>query len=174
MKLEIIPGSPNHERVHQLVRDIKAHVETIDALRNQAARKVNDWLVEVVLCGRKLNEAKEIVPKRQWMDWVAVHCPTVSHDTINKYMRVAANSERVLNSNVSSLREALHLLTEKSSEQNKVEQSLLPYLEALGRVHKLVGYIGRNPVREWPQEGREKLREDLEPIARELWPERFG
>jgi hypothetical protein len=128
----------------------------------------------IIECGQLLEQCRITVAKSgHWLSWLAAHT-AISERMAQHYIRIAKDPKRV--SGAQSLRDAIRMLSSGDGEakQGKTERELLPYLEALGRVHKLVGYIGRNPVREWPQEGREKLREDLEPIARELWPERFG
>ncbi len=41
-------------------------------------------------------------------------------------------------------------------------------------VLKLTNYFNKQPpVAQWPEEGRENIRGDLQPLAAQLWPEKF-
>jgi len=72
-----------------------------------------------------------------------------------------------------SLREAM-VLCEMEGERERAEpKQWPPYLEAVGRLSKLVGYVDRFPVDTWPAEGLDKFRAELEPIATKLWPDKF-
>jgi hypothetical protein len=168
--------------IRSLGREIAERERAIQALRRAAGEHCGAWLAEVALQGQALIKAKFAVGHGNFGTWLKVNCP-FSHDTANVYMRVAANYERARNlGEGASLRHAVALLTEgEGNAQDKPERALLPYLEALGRVSKFCGYLQSHKLENsdrlldwWPDEGREKLRADLEPVARELWPERFG
>jgi len=47
------------------------------------------------------------------------------------------------------------------------------YLESFRTLAKFTGCLKNYPLNKWPAEGKAKLRGDLEPLARELWPERW-
>lgn len=48
-----------------------------------------------------------------------------------------------------------------------------PYMESLRRFARLKKVLDAQPIKTWPDDGIDRLRADIEPIARDLWPERF-
>lgn len=180
-KTELIkPGSERHELLHKLAREINSREDAISKLKEKFTRAGSEFLSEVLIQGQALLQTKSALPHGLWLEWLKANCPLVSIRSAQVYMRLASNTQRAAYfGQVDSLREALLLCamnkTENSGADKKHESKTWPpYLEALGKVSKFVGYVERFPVHDWPDEGKDKLRQDLEPVARELWPERFG
>src|SRR5947207_10298113 len=84
-----------------------------------------------------------------------------------------------------SMREALMLCQDNGAETSTngngdstgnghTPRSWPPYIEAIGKCGKFAAFVARNPIEQWPSEGRDKLRGDLQPIAAALWPEKFA
>jgi len=175
-KLQLLKtGSERSHELIELTREINSNEDTIAALREGTIAAANGWMTEVVLQGQRLIKAKAMLPHGHWMNWIKVHCPLISHRTANGYMLVATNSQRVANlEGVTSLRAALALCSEeKSAHAAEPSREWPAYLQALGRFSKLTAYVAKHPITEWPEEGLEKLRGDLQPLAAQLWPERF-
>src|SRR5215217_3820103 len=95
-------------------------------------------LEHAIRCGELLLEAKRRKPHGGWMAWVAANFEG-SHDLANKYMRVARNSERVLNllneGRSISLRGALEEI--KTAERRKRDAIALERRESAERVRTL-------------------------------------
>jgi hypothetical protein len=165
----------------QRADELKNYAREINELENEILQRktrvldeVRQFDCRVIEIGQKLIQAKLRCPKDFWQDWLRANC-TVSPRMAQQYMRIAADPKRV--SGAASIRQALALLAEGEAEpasDEKPQRELLPYLEALGRIHKFCGYVAKHPLKDWPQEGKDKAREDLEPIARELWPSQFA
>jgi hypothetical protein len=161
--------------------ELLQYAKEINALENEIqgiAKQVTDGLstvaCRIIECGQKLIQARLRCPPGEWSDWLKAHV-SISERTVRRYISVASNRTRV--SGASSLRQALALIsdaeTTEEGEAKQPETVVMPYLEALGRITRFVGYVERHPLTEWPDEGKAKAREDLEPVARELWPEKW-
>lgn len=179
-KLDLIkPGGARGHQLTSLAREINDGQDAIAALEDQTNKKAADWLCEISLQGQRLLQIKEIVGHGKWMEWLSANCPLVTQSKANRYMRVAANYARVRNlgGEAGSLREALRLCAEREDHINgnsAPAKSWPAFLEGLGKFSKSVAYAVKHPLSLWPAEGRDKLRETLEPVARDLWPERWA
>jgi hypothetical protein len=69
---------------------------------------------------------------------------------------------------------ALRLCEDRRSSENGDAKSWPAFVEGLGKFSKSVAYAIKHPLSLWPAEGRAKLRETLEPIFKDLFPERFA
>jgi len=169
------PGAPRHQELVQLAREINDRQATIETLRQHAFKGCSAWICEVALQGQALIKVKQALAHGTWLEWLKVHCP-FSHDTASTYIRVATNFEDAKNlPEGTSIRQALDLLTRPAKQEHLAPAAPMPpYLEGLGRISKFCGYVFSHPVKDWPEEGKQKARQDLEPIVRELWPERFS
>jgi hypothetical protein len=157
-----------------LARRINDREEAIEALRRQSVNKVNETLAEVLLQGQDLIEIKARCAHGNWQSWLRANCPKLSLRSAQRYMALAAKApgvERLTESD--SLRAALALCDLEGADQKSGPKQWPPYMEAIGRLSKLVGFVTRFPVTQWPDEGLDKFREELQPIAALLWPDRF-
>jgi hypothetical protein len=156
-------------------RRINDRETAIEMLKKQTFEKAADTQCEILLQGADLLTAKACLKHGQWLAWLDTHCPNVSERIAQQYMRVASNPKRASDLLLhGSMRQALCLEDSQSTEPTKEVKQWPPYLEAIGRLSKLSGYVRRFPIDKWPTEGLEKFREDLEPIAARLWPEKFA
>jgi len=175
--MKVLPktDSTRQRQLIQLSRDINAREETLMLLRSKTIDAANNWMCEVILQGDALNQAKASLPHGMWLDWLRIHCPLLSNRQASKYMLISRNRPRGTDLNEAvSIRAALALCEEQASPAPVSEtKSWPPYLEALGRIAKFATALNKNPIADWPPEGRDKLRTDLTPIARELWPDKF-
>ncbi len=172
------PGSTRQNELHDLSRQINERENTLAMLRTKTLDCASAWVCEVMLQGQALLKAKSALTHGMWLDWLQIHCPLISSRTAQKYMLVASNAARQpaleIDQSV-SLRSALALCIDPAqADQAKIEttKSWPPYLEALGRVAKFVGYVERFPLVQWPDEGREKLRNEFLTGAKQKWGSR--
>lgn len=158
-------------------RRIRDREETIRSLKKQTLNKAAETISEVLLQGADLLKVKRSLEHGQWLLWLASHCPDISARTAQDYMKLASDPRVAADLiQAGSIRQALALLErgEENTDKKGEPRQWPPYLEAIGRLSKLVGYVDRFPIDKWPNEGLDKFRQDLEPIAARLWPEKFG
>lgn len=158
-----------------IARRINDREETIGMLKKLTLDKAGDALREVFLQGGDLIKAKATLNHGEWLPWLAKNCPAISERTARRYMLLASNRTRVADFLAAgSIRQSLALLDEDPEGGDKKDpKQWPPYMESIGRLSKLLGYVERFPVHQWPNEGLEKFREDLQPLAATLWPEKF-
>jgi hypothetical protein len=174
----------------KMARQVNEYQSNIEILERRAISGVNDWLNEVNQCGAILIQLKERQKHGEWLPWLRRHCPrltsvgsdgAIKAERAQRYMRVAHNWERIskamresLLPEQMSLRAALQLCSSSEDSTDSPPPRRWPIEEVIiGKASKLVGDLYKHPLRSWHCDAVEKLREDLEPIARELWPERF-
>jgi hypothetical protein len=80
----------------ELKRKINDSAEAVESLVKSVKDKSRQALTEALICGKALLRAKEILKFGQFTKWVAENCKKVSHDTVNRYMKLA-NSAHVRN-----------------------------------------------------------------------------
>lgn len=165
------PGGSRNLQLNSLAREIIERQDTLELLERKVEDTGSSYVCEAILQGECLIRVKQMVGHGNFMNWVKIHCPTVSHIHCNRYMLIAKNSARV--KNMPSLRAAL-LLCRNETNGNGSTKSWPAYIEALGKAAKFLGYIERHPLQSWPTEGKEKLKGDLLPLAAALWPEKFA
>jgi hypothetical protein len=171
------------QTTHELskyAREINELEAEIQQRKIKIVGDVREFDCRIIEIGQKLIQAKLRCVPGTWLEWLKGHC-TLSERSAQVYMRLASNPQRA--AGAGSIRQALALLTEgeEAPSEAKPEREIPAYLMALDRVSKLCGYLQRQRPKDapellgWmPEEGRQKLREDLEPVARELWPGRIG
>lgn len=168
--------NPNAVELAKLARSINRREEVLLEHEAKSLKGVADWLSDALLQGAELNAARARCKHGDWLDWLKANCPKVHYLKANRYMHMAANLSRVRNlTQAESLRQALQLVgvpVEGSASSGPTQHSL-PYVEGLSKFSKFGSFLIRNPITTWPTEGVEQLREDLEPVAKELWPEKF-
>lgn len=176
----LLPNRAN--QLTQIAREINEREEVIDLQRRRLAEAGSSLLCEVIFQGEALLKVKQILKHGDFMPWVATHCPLISHATANTYMRLHwkfANSTKEKQAQVldaASMREAMLLLCapEKPTEgEAKKAPSWPHWLQCTNFVGKFAKILKSNPLEKWPPEGRENLRVLLEPVAAQVWPEKF-
>lgn len=157
-------------------RRIAARNETIDGLEKALLKGGNAWLCEIRLQGHDLLAVKPSVPHGQWEKYLTDACK-LHPRTAQRRMLIAKTSHESDLTEAGSLREALAICDApmEPKDANKTNpQSWPTYMEGIARASKFVGLLERFPIAKWPAAGVTKLRTDLEPIARQLWPEKFS
>lgn len=67
------------------LQELAARINTLD---RQAVAAMTTGLEQAIQTGEALTEAKKIVGHGKWLVWLAENCPTVSHQSASKYMRI--------------------------------------------------------------------------------------
>ncbi len=166
----------DERELHAIAKAINDREGTIQECKRRTFSEVNSALTEAILQGQDLIKAKSRIPHGLFMEWLKVNCPNVEYRMASNYMRMASNMQRVAHlGEADSIRTALLLCdeVEGKSEDKAQPKQWLPYLEGLYRIGKLVGFFKDNPPSAWPEEGKEKARTDLLPMASALWPDKF-
>lgn len=159
-------ASANTIALLTLAKQINEREETIEAIRGRVEETLRQAAPEIILQGQTLLAAKAHLKHGDWQTWLKAHCPKVSERNARRYMARAANA---------TLSDYYHLLCDTEEEHATTESTQwLPYVEALNRVTRLRTYLSKCPISKWPEAGRIRLKEEIEPIARELWPVRFA
>jgi len=172
-RLELLkPGGSRNLQLTSLAREISDRQETLELLEKKVEDSGSEYVCEAILQGESLMRVKELVGHGNFLNWVRIHCPTVTQRHAQRYMLIARNAPRV--SQMPSLRAALLLCRTNGEQPNGKPQSWPAYIEALGKATRFIGYIERHPLQGWPEEGKEKLKGELLPIAAALWPEKFS
>lgn len=180
MKLK--KGSVRHMQLASLARQIRDRELTIQQAKDTTIKSANTWMCEVILQGADLLKVKASLPHGEFTEWLRIHCPFFSHRTAQNYMRVAinfgSNTQRAADlDEVVSLRTALALCAHSENDLDNAKSAKVKWswkLEVLTRCARLRDMVIKHPVDEMPTETCAKLREDLEPIARALWPDKFA
>jgi hypothetical protein len=161
----------SNNELFTIARRINDREKVIEQLRSKTETVASTVVAEALLQGCDLLAAKAQVKFGEWESWLRAHCPR-SIRNAQRYMRLAMNHPRIAEG-TNSLRAAL-ALCETNEEHDKGEPKRWPaYIQAIGRLGKLSEFVEHNPISNWPVEGRDKFKEDLEPLARQLWPERW-
>lgn len=166
MKLDLVP----------LARRINEREDVIQAGKQSAITSASAVVAEVLLQGQDMLRVKNSLAHGKWLPWLAKHCPKISERMAQHYMRLASNPNKVAQlEKANSLRQALGLLEDSKDGKTKGEpKQWPPYMEAIGKLSKLVAYVNKFPATHWPEEGLTKFRSELEPVAAMLWPDKFS
>lgn len=161
-------------KIKKSARDIRENWETLDLLEKNLLERGNEWVREMALQGQRLMAIKADLKHGDWLPWVDANCPG-RYAKVKQCMRIATHWESVPElSAATSLRQALALCEAKpEGEDDTKPKHWPPHIEATLKLSKFVGYVSRFPIESWPIESKAKAKEELLPIAKDLWPERF-
>ncbi len=159
-----------------IAKEINEREAAIEQLKTAAVGKAGEAVTEALLQGQSLIKAQKSMPHGYWEGWLKSHCPGISQRTAQVYMRLAKAQHAADLSGAESLREAMRLLAPIGTAAKDPKTQWPVFMEGLNRIHGFVKFLKSDghSVDAWPDEGKEKLRTDLEPVARVLWPERFA
>jgi hypothetical protein len=177
------PAKPDKfivRKMEELYRDAHAKEDECIAQWDELKVRFPKWCWAIIEFGRRLRTIKDAVGHGNFEEtckgnfrssWRA--CKLYKH--MADVYDAAEEGQRVALLESGSIRAFLALCNPEDSDgETKEQRETPPYLQGIGMTIKLVGYIGKHPLADWPSEGKEKLRADLEPVAKELWPERFA
>ncbi len=156
------------ERI-ELIRRVNSREEGINSQADELIRHANALVAEMMLQGHDLLRIRGLDEK----SWTSLF-----HDGAIKFTaRRALTYISCARRNENSLRQALLLFDpattvqlEEGADQTKWSDDVA----GIGRVTKLVGWLTDHAWDKWPQVSKTRLRDELLPMAKHLWPERFG
>ncbi len=156
------------EELIRLAREINKGEENIQEFRTQIETRLRLAGPEMILQGQRLIRAKSLVPIGQWYNWLKANCPSIKQQSACLYMLRARRADE----NVALAKE-LHLLCDGDSASSTKPAAAPTWptdLQGVQRLARTCDWFARHPIRRWPEPARERLRELLAPLARELWP----
>lgn len=143
----------------------------IDILKTRTIESARITCAEAVLQGQDLIEAQARLPKILWNNWLRSHCPK-THVMAARYMKVATRAGLIEGRNESQeIQTTLALLFSPHSydtEEETQPKRWPAYLEGLNFVGKLRKTLKYNPFTTWPNEGREKLIDEIRAIGKDV------
>ncbi len=166
----------NAIEVRDSIHEINAREKNIEELEKRTRSVASDWLREAVLQGQDLNKLKSGV-KVDWQPLFDTGRLSLIPGKATIYMRIASTCSR--GQLQDDGRQQLLTLFSYDEEQQHTHEDKQPkqwpgYIEAIARASRFVGFVERVPLKQWPAEGVKRLKEQILPIASELWPERFA
>lgn len=163
-----------HRRLGELNKLIRDSWRTSEDLAERTREIGNQAVAERILCGRYLNEIKDLVEHGDWYKWLAEHRPEINPLAAQRAMRMA-NASRVMDlSHAKNITEAYRIcgiLPATSPAPGSDEKSEPLYLVAMNTFTRFKTVFEKAPVTTWPESEREKLRAEIEPLVRALWPD---
>ncbi len=145
--------------------ELRERQDVIDSKLRQWHGITADLVLEASEQGRSIINAKHHLGGRlKWSDWLHAHVPNLSEDQAAKYERIATEQLR-------DPRQCVFAFL-PPPEHEHIER-MKPALWELGW-----GYLSKfvrvaDDFGKWPPQQVELARQELEPVAKRLWPERF-
>lgn len=164
----------NGIEIARRVRRVNEREAALNQIKGRFSQVANDFLCEAILQGRDLLELKAIQKPGEWSDFLASSFPDISQRRAQAYMQVASKAETIPQlDQCGSLREALRLCAPPEISDNEPKR-WVPFVAGIERFSKACGFVQQHPINEWPSEGIDRLREKLQPIVQQLWPDKFS
>lgn len=163
---ELNQNAPAELQLRQLAKLVTSHHQDVSLRLRRMRDYGRDCVTDGVLCGNALLRAKGLVPHGEWQAWLTENCPTLRYENARAYMKLAKMwPQYQAISESTSIRAALMLCADDEPKTNGDSETTEPYLCVLRGLSRLVVNVGKHPVAEWPEDGREKLKAELEPLA---------
>jgi hypothetical protein len=159
----------------QLAREIRDHEETIQEALNAIGGACRDTVSEALLCGGKLLDARKLVKHGEWEIWLEANTTDehgkriLSATSARNYMTLAANPQRA--AGAGSIRQALTWIGGESPKQPR--EPFPWFVSIVDHFTRGVEKFKAHNLAEMPAANVTELKANLEPIAKQLWPERF-
>jgi hypothetical protein len=158
-----------------LAKAINESEQTIQSLYKGTIDKALQAVTEAVLQGQRLIKTKALIRGADWEEWLKAHCPTLKVNSARRYMAVAHKAPYIAEmDDENKLRQTLLLFNGGDTTEPTPAQPWPAYIEGLKRFQLVVKFIsGKDKtLNTWPESARTKLRDELEPVVRQLWPGR--
>src|SRR5437879_4174072 len=68
-----------------LARQVKECYTSAQAMARSAEEMMDGAIMEAILAGQRLSEARSIVPHGEFEGWIQEHCPQTGHETAARY-----------------------------------------------------------------------------------------
>ena len=152
-----------------IAKRLREREEQIEAGKRNLFERISDLTELAYEQGRDLILAKTKTGKvLKFSEWLRIHVP-------NLHAQQAAKYERVATEQLTDPRQCIFafLPAEEGNRDLPARMKPKPWELGWGYMHKLSSIIKTKLLLDWPSQQREYLAQELEPVARELWPERF-
>jgi hypothetical protein len=145
------------------------------------------WLWRVIEAGRVLNAIRtSLKTDARWREWIenresdnnpkriSVRTAYVYRQVANEYdiSDEVQRSALIETGSIEAFLKAHRERKEIAAEANNRE-AIPVWSEAVDRFTKLLVFFDRQPLVQWPEKSRNILRSKFQPIATQLWPEKF-
>lgn len=160
-----------HAKLKNIAKQINDSFDAANRLAKQARDRAHEAIAEALLCGQLLNQAKQVVGHGLWMKWLQEHCPLISQPTAWRYMQLSNHSHVNKLGNANGLRQA-YITCGILPEPEHIETlaNMQPaYQLVLNRFSSIRSQMAKLPISQWPSDARDRLREELKPMFRELF-----
>lgn len=156
-----------HE-LNSLARSMRDRQEAINASVRRVTTDMSEAIALAAEQGQDCLRAKIKLPKGvRWSEWLKAHVPTLDESTAAKY-------ERVSTEHLDDVRQCLFAFFPPAQQKQIAQRTPpQPWESAWGLVSKFKRALIDAPIDGWPREQVNAARDELEPVARLLWPERF-
>lgn len=156
--------APIGQRIREREEVINARLRGMQAEAADLCLLARDQGADLLLAETKLRMTKAATLD----EWRQCHCPNLSTERVAKYKRVAkeglAGPQLVM------------LLDDTPHDTNEEQPQRTPpvvYERVWGAVRNIYRQLRDQPIDRWPPVQVDLTRKELEPLARQLWPERF-
>lgn len=160
-----------HAKLKNIAKQINDSFDAANKLAKQARDRAHEAIAEALLCGQLLNQAKQVVGHGLWLKWLEEHCPAIPQRTAHRYMLLSNSPHVAKMGECSGLRQAYiicGILPEP--EHTETLASMQPaYTLVLNRFSSIRSQVAKLPLSQWPDDARDRLREELRPMVRELF-----
>lgn len=161
----------NRNQLLEISRRIKGRTKAIEDLKKSLLDRGHELVCEVRLQGLDLLTVHNQTKRDEWDTWLA---NTMDAHDAKRCMALASSHPRIADlDDIGSMKQAL-LLFEQAEAPKELTKTWPAYIMGLSRLSKFRNLLLKVPITQWPQAGVEQLKEDLEPIVKQVWPEKFA
>lgn len=179
-KLEVVGPSVDalphkFSDLRELARAIRSRQDEINAQKDDLVARANGIGRNLRLQGLDLLKAKNLVGHGDWLEWLAVHSPATSPRVAQYCMKIAnANSSSHFDE-CDTWAECRALMTSDKTPATKERpwpaKKNIANLKLMDRWLKA---LATDPLNQCPETIKRLYRQRLQPIAAQLWPEKFS
>jgi hypothetical protein len=167
----------NGAEIKELIRSVNKRQDGIEEFSKKLQTIAGDMLIEVALCGMDLQKLHDSWPPQKWKS-AFPKTIKMPYTTACRYIRIAANFDKLKLDRCKSLTECEQLITadrhcEKNGIPAECRDAFPPYLAVIKIGEQFVARLDQLTLKAVPAEGIWRLRELFEPTAKALWPANF-
>ena len=154
--------------LNSLAADMRDRQEAICSAVRNVTKDMSDAIALAAEQGQDCLKAKIKLPKGvRWSEWLRAHVPNMDEAQAARY-------ERVSTEHIDDVRQCIFAFFPPTPQKQIVERiKPNPWEHAWGYVSKFKRTLIDAPINDWPAAQVEATRNELEPVAKVLWPERF-
>jgi hypothetical protein len=165
------PPQLNPVQLKAAIAAVNERHATLEIFEKRAAELVKSWVAESILLGRDLVKIKEGIPRGEFLKLFTSGKINLNHRVAAMYMRVALHVDKIPEiRDVGSLRKALQLISWSETGEKPPAGKWPFHLEILAQVNRAVNSLKKHPVETWPEPSRTRLKQNLLPICKAIWP----